>query len=253
MSESEVSILIIKIDHVIYERLTATEKQVVNYINTNTDKIANMSIVDVAEGTFSSPATVSRTIKKCGIGGFAELRYTLSKKNNEASDSGQVHEILEKSLQEATYTVEELAINNVLDAIELIRKSGRIYILARGLTELVAQEFSFKLQLLGYNTFQISDPNVMRKITCDVKKDELLVIFSLYGKTVELINCAENAVLMGAKVISCCCADETPLKKLSTVYLKGYKCKSVSIKKFEVTSRMPLNVISRILIDYLAL
>jgi DNA-binding MurR/RpiR family transcriptional regulator len=253
MTESEVSMLIIKIDHAIYERLTATEKQVISYINTNVDKIANMSIVDVAEETFSSPATVSRTIKKCGIGGFTELRYMLSKKNNEVSDSGQINEILEKSLREATNTVEQLSINNVLNAIELIQKAGRIYILSRGLTELVAQEFSFKLQLLGYNVFQISDPNVMKKITCDVKKDELLVIFSLYGKTAELINSAENAVSMGAKVISCCCADETPLKTLSTVYLKGYKYNYVSIKKFEVTSRMPLNVISRILIDYLAL
>ncbi len=246
-------ILIIKVDHTIYERLTATEKQVVNYINMNADKIANMSIVDLAEGTFSSPATVSRTIKKCGIGGFAELRYILSKKNNEVSGSGQVNEILEKSLREATNTVEQLTIDNILNAIELIQKAKRIYILARGLTELVAQEFSFKLQLLGYNAFQISDPNVMEKITCDVKKNELLVIFSLYGKTAELINSAENAVSMGAKVISCCCTDDTPLRSLSTVYLKGYKSNYVSIKKFEVTSRMPLNVISRILIDYLAL
>ena len=37
-----------------------------------------MSILEVAEQTFSSPATVSRTIKKCGISGFAELRYLLA-------------------------------------------------------------------------------------------------------------------------------------------------------------------------------
>lgn len=246
--------MIIKIDHVIYESLTTTEKQVVNYININADKIANMSIVDVAEGTFSSPATVSRTIKKCGIGGFAELRYILSKKkNNKDSDLGQINEILEKSLREATNTLEQLAITDVLNAIELIQKAKRIYVLARGLTELVAQEFSFKLQLLGYNAFQISDPNVMKKITSEMKKDEILVIFSLYGKTEELINSAENAVLMGSKVISCCCAEVTPLKNLAAVYLKGYKYNHVAIKKFEVTSRMPLNVISRILIDYLAL
>ncbi|VBB07222.1 sugar isomerase (sis) [Lucifera butyrica] len=245
--------MIIKIDHSIYERLTSTEKQVVNYINANTDKISNMSIVEVAEKTFSSPATVSRTIKKCGVGGFSELRYMLSKKNNEDSDLGQINEILEKSLREVTNTVEQLAINNILNAIELIKKVDRIYVFARGLTELVAQEFSFKLQLLGFNSFQISDPNVMRKITAEMKNKELLVIFSLYGKTEELITSAENAVSIGARVISCCCSEDTPLKKLSTVYLKGYKYNHVSIKKFEVTSRMPLYVISRILIDYLAL
>ena len=70
--------MLIKIDHDFHEHLTDTEKKVINFINMNTDKISSMSISDVAEATYSSPATVSRTIKKCGISGFAELRYLLT-------------------------------------------------------------------------------------------------------------------------------------------------------------------------------
>ena len=70
--------MLIKIDQDFHEHLTTTEKHVINFINANPDKVAAMSILEVAEQTFSSPATVSRTIKKCGISGFAELRYLLA-------------------------------------------------------------------------------------------------------------------------------------------------------------------------------
>ena len=55
--------MLIKIDQDFHERLTTTEKHVINFINANPDKVLAMSILEVAEQTFSSPATVSRTIK----------------------------------------------------------------------------------------------------------------------------------------------------------------------------------------------
>lgn len=244
--------MLIKVDSNLLQKLTNTEKQVINYINTNSQKLLNMSIVDVAEETFTSPATVSRTIKKCGVGGFVELRYIMSKKSDENSSLGQINEILEKSLSEVTNTIEQVSVSDVLKTVGIIKKSKRIYVISRGLTELVAKEFTLKLQLLGFNVFEISDPNIMKNQTRDMKKEEVLFIFSLNGNTQELLESAENAVSLGNAVITCCCGDKTLLKALSTVYLKGYKHYNHSIKKFEVTSRLPLNVISRILIDYLA-
>ncbi|GFN34278.1 MurR/RpiR family transcriptional regulator [Tepidimicrobium xylanilyticum] len=245
--------MIIPISNDILEKLTETEKSVVNYINSNTDKLPSMSIVDVAEETFTSPATVSRTIKKCGLDGFTELRYILSKKDILNKDSKQVNAILGKSLMEATYTLEQISVSNILQVVELIKKSNRIYILARGLTELVAAEFSLKLLLMGYNAFEISDPNIMIEISKGLKKDELIIIFSLNGKTPELITSAKNAFELGCNVVSCCGSSNTELKEFSHIFLNGYKHSHISIKKFEVTSRLPLYIISRVIIDYLAI
>lgn len=245
--------MIIPISKETQEKLTETEKSVVNYINLNTDKLPSMSIVDVAEETFTSPATVSRTIKKCGLDGFTELRYILSKKDILNKDSKQVNAILGKSLMEATYTLEHISVSKILQVIELIKNSDRIYILARGLTELVADEFSLKLQLLGFNTFKISDPNIMIEISREMKENELMVIFSLNGKTPELIMSAKNAFDSSCNVVSCCCSNNTELKKFSHIFLNGYKHSHVSIKKFEVTSRLPLYIISRVIIDYLSM
>ncbi|MBE0069780.1 MurR/RpiR family transcriptional regulator [Thermoanaerobacterium thermosaccharolyticum] len=245
--------MIVKLDFEKLKELTNTEKKVINFINANENKLSYMSIVDIAEETFTSPATVSRAIKKCGLNGFTELRYLVSKRENYNSDIGQINEILKKSLIEATNTIEQISINNILKSVDLIKNSTKIYVLARGLTELVAEEFSLKLQLLGYNVFEISDPNIMRKITMEIKPQELLFVFSLNGKTPELIESVENAVSIGANIISCCCSENSKLKELSTIYLKGFKYEHSSISKFEVTSRLPLNIISRIIIDYLAM
>ncbi|OOM14558.1 MurR/RpiR family transcriptional regulator [Clostridium saccharobutylicum] len=243
--------MVIEVNKDMMEKLTSTEKMVVDYINKNESNIPNMSIVDVAEKSFTSPATVSRTIKKCGLDGFSELRYKISAKEDYNNEAKKINEILGKSLIEVTKTIENISVKNVLKVVKEIKGARRIYILARGLTELVAQEFNLKLELLGYNTFLIVDPNIMRKICKTLNEDELVMIFSLKIGSREVVEAAESAVKTGAKVITCCCVQNSELEKLSDITLIGYKQPRTSIKEFEVTSRLPLFIISRAIIDYL--
>lgn len=246
--------MLIKIDHDFHEHLTDTEKKVINFINMNTDKISSMSISDVAEATYSSPATVSRTIKKCGISGFAELRYLLTQQAETKQDSIEVNEIFNKSLMEVSNTIDHLNIETVLSVVKEIRSAKRIYLLSRGLTEHVAQEFALKLNISGCNVFSNSDPSIMQEITSHVKKQELIIIFTLSGKTPELLRAAENAASLGARIITVTCgASDTPLARIAHVAVYGYKHSHVSIKSVDATSRLPLYVISRIIIDYLTM
>ncbi len=109
--------MLINIEHDFMNKLTDTEKNVISFINANAESIANMSISDVAEATYSSPATVSRTIKKCGISGFAELRYMLTQQVETKQDSVDVNEIFNKSLLEISNTIESLSIDTILKAV----------------------------------------------------------------------------------------------------------------------------------------
>ena len=244
--------MLIKIDHDFHEHLTETEKKVINFINMNVEAISSMYISDVAEKTFSSPATVSRTIKKCGISGFAELRYLLTQETQTKKDDVDVNEIFNKSLLEVSNTIDHLSIDTILDVVKEIRSAKRIYLLSRGLSEHVAQEFALKLQILGFNVFENSDPAIMQEMTSHVKKQELVIIFSLSGKTPELLTAAENASSLGARIITITCGDpDVPLARIAHVAVYGYKHKHVSITSVDATSRLPLYVISRILIDYI--
>ena len=246
--------MLIKIDHDFHEHLTDTEKKVINFINMHVAEISSMSISDVAEATYSSPATVSRTIKKCGISGFAELRYLLTQQAETKSDNATVNEIFNKSLMEVTNTIDHLSIDKILSVIKEIRAAKRIYMLARGVSEHVAQEFALKLQILGTDVFLISDPQIMKSVTSKVKHGELVIIISRSGSTPELVEASENAVSLGARIITITCGNpSSPLARIAHITVLGYKHSHVSIKSVDATSRLPLYVITRIIIDYLTM
>ena len=244
--------MIIEMNEAVAGKLTQTEKTIVKYINQNQSKLSRMSIVDIAFETFSSPSTVSRAIRKCGINGFNELRYKLMQPDTD-KDIVSISEIINKSLIEAEVLIERISLQNLLEIVRRIEqaKDARVYVLARGLTSYVAKEFSLKLQLLDYDVMETDDPNIMKSITKHLSASALVIIFSLNGRTEELIESARNAYSLGADVITCCCAEDSPLLSYSAKSLIGFKHKHVSIREYEVTSRVALSIMARMIIDYL--
>ena len=246
--------MIIELNHELLGRLTETEQKIAKYINEHENELSQMSIVDIAFSTFTSPSTISRTIRKCGIKGFNELRYRLMQPSEDKS-MVSLSEIMNKSLIEAEKLLEMISLRDVLKVVKRIqaakRDNHRVYVFARGLTSYVAKEFSLKLSLLGYNVLETDDPNIMKSVTRHIDSNNLAIIFSLNGTTKELVESAANASACGCDVITCCCSDESPLLGYSTQFLTGFKHKHISIQEYEVTSRVSLSIMSRIIIDYL--
>lgn len=246
--------MIIQLNSTIIEQLSKTELEVVKFINENEDRLSELSIVNIAFDTYSSPSTVSRAIRKCGINGFNELRYKLASKaeNEEIRD---INEIMNKSIVEATSVTEHISMSNLLNVIHCIRETKknakRILILARGPSELVAKELCMKLQVLNYLAMTIFDPQIMRIMTQNLQKGELAIILSLNGETCELIDSARNAKVRGISVITLCCSNTSKLYEYSEYSLIGYKHSHVAIRNYDVTSRLPLQIMCRIMVDYL--
>lgn len=243
--------MLINIDKHVMETLSKTELSIIQYINEKEAELSNMSIVDIAFETFSSPATVSRAIRKCGINGFNELRYKLNlpKENKELIS---INEIMKKTLIEANEVLQRISLKDVLDVVnEIINAFDKqIYVFGRGPTEQFVKEFTLRLQLLGYNVLSTDDPKIMVKLS-QRSNNKLVILFSLKGQTMELIKVAENCYLNKVNLIVITCASDSPLLQYATHYLLGYYHKKIAIKEFDVTSRIPLSMISRIIIDYL--
>lgn len=70
--------MIIRLEEDQWKTLTDAEKSVITYINNNEELIPEKSISEMAEESYTSPATVSRTIRKSGFDGISELRYRIS-------------------------------------------------------------------------------------------------------------------------------------------------------------------------------
>ena len=243
--------MIISLDSKTMEKLTKTELEIINFINEKEDTLPSMSIVDIAFETYSSPSTVSRAIRKCGLNGFNELRYrSVNKEKSEEIQS--MNELLNKTLIEAQKVLERISLTNVLSIIKCLDGARRILVFSRGPTSYVGQEFSFKLQLLDYYVFFTDDPNIMQIKASKLKPKDVLFILSLNGETPELISSATTAFQKGNAVITCCCNEKSELFAYSRFSLVGYKHSHQAIKDFEVSSRIALYMICRIIIDYIS-
>ena len=240
----------IKINEENYLSLSQSEQQVIDFLNENEELLPELSITTIAARTYTSLATVSRAIRKCGFDGIAHLRYSLQQKNAPSNDETFImNDVLAKAYRECSRTIDNISLPQILKIITYIKKSRRIFLYSRGYTALVADEFAHHLVCLGYNAFVMKDSVVMQRSGSILRPDDLVIIISVHNTTPELAESAAIANEIGAKVVTLCCEEGTNLEKYSEVTVIGYS-ESLGACTFNV-SRVSLSIICHIIIEYL--
>lgn len=242
----------LQISQATYKSLSETEKIVIEFLINHQDKALNMSITQIAEATFTSAPTVTRTIQKCGFKGIAELRYSLINDTIEANiPSVMVSNILTKVYKECVQTIEQMNTPDILKTIELIRSAKRILIFARGATAIVAQEFEHFIHLLGFHVILISDEEWMNHTSEITTDNDLIIIFTVLGQSRVLQNVARQAHINGAKVVTITCCSNHEIETFSDIILKGHTEKIMDAKSITNHSRLALMIISRTITEYM--
>jgi len=233
--------------------LTNSEQIAINYINENVDAIADMTISEIAEKAFVSTATISRAIKKCGIGKLPDVRHQLAVKEI-AKKNFIANSVLEKSYIECVKTIEHIDTTTVLQIVDHIRSSRKIIILAQGYTKLAAQEFETQLRWQGIVASVEWDPQIIKRVHLLVEEGDLVIIFSIANSNPELLIGAQRAKQKGVTVITCCCKEGTPLEEYSDVVLSvGYFAINFQKNGFGSASLLGLHIISRTIIEFMSL
>lgn len=237
-------------------KLSSSEKFLWNYIQENLTDIPDLSIIKLSEDANVSTATIVRTMKKKGYSGYTDFRQQLTantKTNFKYKNLDKVdHDIKQaifKNKYEVDNTLSMLNVGSIEDAVQKIKKSADIYIFARGFSEFIAQEMLVKLQLLGKNCIMSSDPNIIVTMSKRIKREDLVIIITLNGETKELVTGAKNAFENGVSTLTITTNEESSISKYSEMTLLGFKSQTSYFPDYEVRSRLPLQVISRILLD----
>ncbi len=238
------------------KKLSHTEQFLLDYIHKNIDKIPEMSIVKLSEDSNVSTATVVRTMKKMGYDGFTAFKHHL--KDQEANNpkfaimeqvDQEIKQAILKNQQEVTRTIDMLNSATIEDAIQKIKAAQRVCIFARGFSELIAKEMMVKLQLLNKYCEMHDDPNIIRHMSQTLSKDDLIIFVSLNSETPELVEAAENCRKDDITSITITANQGGPLAQLSDLVFVGFKSPISYFPDYEVRSRLPLQVISRVLLD----
>ncbi len=248
--------MIFDIPYKLYNELSDSERHLLQYIYNKLESISTMSIVTLSEEANVSTATIVRLMKKLGYEGYTSFKYSIRDKVQTLSDHDaienidtQIKEAIRKNEIEVVKTIQMQNIGVIEDAIQKIYDAEKIYIFARGFSEMIGNEMTVKLQLSGKNCEIHNDPNIIRVMSSKLKPKDLVIFVSLNGETVELVEACKNCKIKNIGTITLTTRMESSLAKLSEITFLGYKGEHSYFPDYEVRSRLPLHVISRILLD----
>ncbi|EOL41804.1 hypothetical protein RV11_GL001420 [Enterococcus phoeniculicola] len=236
------------------QKFSPSEQHLLNYINLHQQDMHDMSIVKLSEEANVSTATIVRTMKKMGYDGFTSFKYSLKETNPgtlkamEKVDK-EIKGAILKNEQEVTKTIESLNVGAIEDTIQKMKAAKRIFIFARGFSELIAKEMTIKLQLVNKYCEMHDDPNIIRTISKKIKKEDLVIFISLNSETAELIEACKSCQKNEVTTINITANAQGLLHDLADINFVGFKSPISYFPDYEVRSRLPLQVISRIILD----
>lgn len=239
------------------KKLSAAELYCWNYIQDNLDKIPKLSISKISENAHVSVSTVNRTLKKMGYEGYKEFKETIRQAKNERRKNGfsrQVNEAIQKNEVEITRTINQLSAVEIENAIKMIDHHSHIIIFSAGLSSNVAREMMNKLQIFGKDCASYDDFDYMKFYANRITRDTLVIAISVSGETQEIASAIRTAKTHHANVIALTAAPTSTIASLADIKLSAYKSKNKEIDfGLDVSSRIPLQVVNRILLDAFAI
>lgn len=197
---------------------TATEKTIVKYILENPKDIPEMTIYQLAEKTFSSPASIIRMCKKNGFSGYKDLTKALiyelamreHNKNQETREVLKSSDSLKSIIDNVTYkniisledTKNIIDIDIIEKCVELLNKCENICIFGIGSSLIVAKDAQQKFMRLNRYCTVIDDWHLQLLTARNMSQNDLGIIISYSGQTVEMLECAKAMKENGVKIIS---------------------------------------------------
>ncbi len=241
-------------------KLSDTEAYLWNYIHKNINQIPNLSIVKLSEMANVSTTTIVRAMKKKGYEGYTSFKHHLKEQANSTINFSVVEKVdseikqsILKNEQEVIRTINRLDTGVIEDAIQKIRSSHRIIIFARAFSEFIGEEMKVKFQLAGKYCELHTDPSIIKIISSRLDKTDMVIFVSLNGETQELVIAAENCYNNDISTLVITANKESTLVNLADLSLIGFKSEISFFPDYEVRSRLPLAVITRILLDSYAI
>ena len=174
-----------------YYSFTASEKKLADYILSNQDGIAYLSISQLADGARVAEATVSRFSRRLGFKGFVDFKLTAANAalrfkpaNNPLSgqieDSDSVADICRKlysaEVEAMAQTMDVLNPEAVTQGATLLEKANRVLCMGQGGSMLIAQEAAHLFSTVSNKFMPVSDSH-MQAMAASMMDPEDVIFF----------------------------------------------------------------------------
>lgn len=176
-----------------YNMLSEKEKYYFQQIEYYSEDIPYMSINELAEKIYSSPASLSRLVNKLGYTNFKEFKTSFSHRVQKV-DNTILGEHINKILSLYPQIIDDYF-------MEYLNNASKIYIVAFGSTSSIAQELALTLIKKGYDVSRLFDSDFMHEVKSTIAKEDLIIYISNYGMDIDMQSLAVNLKFTNKQIL----------------------------------------------------
>ena len=183
--------------------LTVTEHKFMNFLHENVKFVINNSIVQIANASGVSEASISRFVQKKEFKNFNEMKILLahgqvSEKTNTNATSTLLSQITKDYVTLINDTASLIENQQISILIDKILNSSRVKLYGAGLSGIVAEEIAFSITKLGIMTHAYKESHSMKTDGALSEKDELAIGISLSGTSLDVYETLKAAKKQGS-------------------------------------------------------
>lgn len=210
-----------------------------------------MKLTELAQQLFLSKTVIINVAKKLGYSGFGELKYVIGTKLSTVKDTKLTENAVKEQLKRTINNTFELTNNEkIVDAIELLHRTNKIFIVTRGTSKAAGYYLEHLLLSKGKQCIFIRDYNLSAIFTEFITPEDTVILLSLSGNTKKIVETAKEVQMRQGKIISITSFSQNSLSDLADVQLYC-DTHSSDTKTQDVTSRIGFFIIIDLLIGLL--
>ncbi|MDI9218341.1 MurR/RpiR family transcriptional regulator [Clostridium tertium] len=186
------------------DKLNKNELDILNFCMKHANDIKSIKINDLAENTYTSPASIVRFCKKLGFSGFAEFKasFVLNIKNTEETFNNHFNENSPNLFKDINKSIELINEDILEEILYLLHNANRIEFFGEGSSRIVCSEVAKKFRTIGKTAFNYDDSSMMYIAAASLTSNDLIFAVSMSGETIQVLKALNIAKTRGAKIIS---------------------------------------------------
>lgn len=209
----------------VYDKLSKTQQRIADFLLRREDTACFMSLNELSEAANVTPVTVMRFVKSLGYENYSDFkkeyqgyiqtmispRNVVRKSTSEsiAANSEIIEQIRqnEKRLLDESYQM--ISDDHLLNAVSLIKQAKKIYLVAKNLSEPIANIFQKRLTFLGLNSeiLNLDNINLLPRTLANADGLDVFVVFTFPNYSPIIGYVAKCARQRGSRII--CITDKT--------------------------------------------
>lgn len=218
----------------LYDHLTKTERQIADYVLTNSEVVVNMNVAALSKAANVAGSAIIRFCKSIGYTGFSQFRLSLAMELASrpkplipalsSTDSSQeiTLKVFDSGLRTLQNTVSMLDFDILEQFVEKLISATRICVFGVGTSSPIAEDAQFRFLQLGYPASCYRDILFMPIAALNMKKGEVAIAISHSGQTESTLESLKLAKQQGAITAAITSYRSSPLAKISEFAITAY-------------------------------